>query len=117
MSQTTSDSIFEEIDSLTDFHQGWHYGEGDPVSEKAAKLAKQFHREVSHDGQLDVFPGLEGSVILEYFTFPVSVEVEVHPDGTYRVSREIGMGLDFDRDFYKNGVSKQKAKEVVQDSD
>lgn len=114
---TQSDSIFQEIDALTDLDQGWHYGEGDPVSEKAAVLAKQFHHEVSHDGECDVFPGLEGSVILEYYNFPESVEVEVHPDGTYRVSREIGMRLDYDRDFYKNGVSKQKAKEVVESSD
>lgn len=105
-------SIFQDIDRFTNLDQRRRHK--DPVSKKAAVLARQFHREVSHEGQSDVFPGTKGSVILEYYDPPKSVEVEIHPDGTYRVSREIGMGLDFDRDLYENGVSKQRAKEVIQ---
>lgn len=114
---TNSNSTLQEISKLRNRDQGWHFGEGDPVSETAIELAKEFHAEVKHSGQTEVFPGMQGSLILAYYNPPVAVEVEIHPDSTYRVSREVGMGLDFDIDLYENGVSKERAKEVVEKND
>ena len=73
---------------LATLKQGWHYGEGDPITAEALSRARTLLGMTTGE----VFPLLEGGIVLVVSSSEQELEFEIAPDGT--VSYELIVGSE-----------------------
>jgi hypothetical protein len=68
------------IEALLKFKDGWHYGEGKAITEKAVERGKVISNSLS--GSKECFPLITGGILLcHYFPDFLAVGYEIGPEG------------------------------------
>jgi hypothetical protein len=108
----TDDHVVEvKIRSFSDLADGWHFGEGGPISEKVISVAlalSKYARELNFS-EIDAFPGVNGEILLTLYYGDYVLELTVESDLSINVVMEVGDEEVFD----KEGLSILEAKEQV----
>jgi hypothetical protein len=79
-----------KIRSFASLPQGWHYGEGAPITEQSLSAALTILGKLSNEGFLrtDAFPGIEGDVQVTAYEQSDFYEFNFNLDGKYMVVHE-----------------------------
>lgn len=94
--EPTADSLTKKLMSFGELPNGWHFGEGIPVSADTLKEASSI---LAWGSQLqlgaDVFPGIDGECMIAFYEGNKCVRVIVYPDGGLGVRVERSEGDRF----------------------
>ena len=85
------------IYELAGLEQGWDFGDGDPITQKAIDKAISM---IDPDFDIEAFPNTDGTVSLTYFhtnftTFNTALDVRPLPNNRFEVDFEEGIGARF----------------------
>ena len=81
----------QKIDSFRHFPKGWHYGEGEPALEIAARIAEHILWEFAKGGASDTeaFPGTSGEVMVTAYIGSHYLEAIAESDGSVSLAYEL----------------------------
>ena len=65
-----------DLESFRRLESGWHFGEGDPISDSLIDRVKAFHASLPEDYAVESFPLPKGGVQLEYWNGDTEIEIE-----------------------------------------
>lgn len=109
-----NDLVLEELNSFADLDEGWSYGEGKPIdsivinkAKRVYKIGKYFLKTVN------VFPGVDGSILVVFHTQDHSIEVSVNEDLTLNVVIEKGIGFDFQVIKEKDNIELKSIENIL----
>jgi hypothetical protein len=79
-----------KIRGFADLAEGWHYGEGGPISTRAVDAALGLHAAALRLGftETNAFPGLNGEIEITLYTGPHYIEFIIERDCSVSVARE-----------------------------
>lgn len=98
VSSTFGDDVTKDIISFAFLPHGWNFGTGDPIQPDIVTKALEIH-DIGLELELitEATPEVDGSVTLTFVHKEDAVDIRVHPDFTYTVTREKGIGIQFER--------------------
>ena len=102
------DPLIEKIDELAELPNGWRYGEGVSLSDKAIKIAKRIYNEISFSWpkpKTDVFPGTDGSLSVVFYKGDSCIEILVSAEGRLDITKEVGEGFAFEEVESKQDIT------------
>ena len=91
------DKILNKLQIFKNLAEGWHFGEGVPILDKATEVVRNLHHRFKiFNFTKDVFPGCDGSLALVfYFDDEICIEVSVKPEGEIDLYVEKGKGYPY----------------------
>lgn len=85
------DKIRDRIRSFRDLSPGWHYGEGRGATEAAVDTALTVHHHFLENGirKIEVFPDVDGGILVSGYPGQHTVEVFCTPEGHTNLLHEV----------------------------
>lgn len=86
----TKTRTMRRLDGIRALATGWHYGEGNPPAAETVHVVEQLYEAAAMLGlRTDVFPVVDGSVMLAVYLRDRLLEFVAMPDGAFTVYQEI----------------------------
>lgn len=92
--------VCRKIRAFGELAEGWHFGEGSPISEVAIDTALKLIGFADEMGlyKFDAFPGLEGEVILTFYGDNEELDFTVHDASNIEICAERAGGDELETD-------------------
>ena len=102
-----------KINKFLALDEGWHYGEGVPISKTIIQRAIQLNREAIRRAfyETDAFPGVNGEIMFTIYYGKHYLEFIIEPDKSVTASHE----LEDEEISYQEGLSFQEAKSKIEE--
>ena len=109
-----SDLIVGKIDSLRHLPDGWHYGEGRGATQHAIDVALAAYKVFCRKGigRIEVFPDVDGGILLSGYHEDETVEVLCGPEGSVNLLHEIHDEVVHDEDHESVGEVDEYVREL-----
>ena len=91
-------ALTRKLRAMADLPEGWHYGQGKPVTDFAMVAGQRYVVMASQlNLKADVFPNPDGGCAVAFYSRDQLVEVSIGPDGNrLNLRAEKGLGYDFE---------------------
>lgn len=101
--QELNQAIASKIDGFAALPDGWHFGDGIGAVAGAVKLAHAINSLLADYGarNIEVFPCVDGGVLVSGYGSRDTLEVRCHPDGRMDLSHEV----DDEQRYWRDAVS------------